>query len=316
MSEPRDQIREHARRLLDEGKVEVIIGYEKGSVPLQSTPCFVRDADNVERLIWDSTCGPNLAKYLFDREGKTGIVAKACDARSIVVGIVENQIEREDVVVIGVPCEGVIDLKKIDAVLDGKEILEASMDNDKVSVKGDGFEQILSKKEFLCDSCISCRHRNPPVYDILAGDELEETKESDEFEEISKLEAKSPEERWNHFSKELGKCIRCYACRNVCPLCYCKECFVDETMPSWCGKTTDLSDTMTYHIIRALHIAGRCVDCGACSRACPEDIDLRALTKKVEKIVRELYDYEPGLSLEELPVLGIFEQDDPQEFIK
>ena len=316
MSEPQDQIREHARKLLDEGKVEVIIGYEKGSIPLQSTPCFVRDSDNVERLVWDSTCGPNLAKYLFDREGKTGIVAKACDVRSIVVGIVEHQIEREDVVVIGVPCEGVIDLKKIDAALDGKEILEASIDNDKVSVKGDGFEQVLSKKEILCDSCISCRHRNPPVYDILAGDELKETKESDEFEDISKLEAKSPEERWNHFSKELGKCIRCYACRNVCPLCYCKECFVDETMPSWCGKTTDLSDTMTYHIIRALHIAGRCVDCGACSRACPEDIDLRALTKKVEKIVRELYDYEPGLSLEELPVLGIFKQDDPQEFIK
>lgn len=316
MTGTQDKIREHARKLLDEGKVEVIIGYEKGSLPLRSTPCFIRDPVDVERLIWDSTCGPNLAKYLLDREGKIGIVAKACDARSIVVGVVENQIEKEDITVIGVSCEGILDLKKIDAFLEGKEILGASINNDDLSIKGDGFEKILSKKEFLCDSCVGCKHRNPPLYDILVGDELEEKTEIDEFEDISKLEAKSTEERWDHFSKELSKCIRCYACRNVCPLCYCKECFVDETMPSWCGKTTDLSDTMTYHIIRAFHIAGRCVDCGACSRACPEDIDLRALTKKVGKIVKELYDYEPGLSLEELPVLGVFKQDDPQEFIK
>jgi ferredoxin len=316
MGGPQDQIREHARRLLDEGKAEVVIGYEKGSVPLQSTPCFARAVDDVERLIWDSTCSTNLAKYLFDREGKIGIVAKACDARSIVVGIVEKQIERADVIVIGVPCEGVIDLKKIDTAIDGREVLEAQINNDEVSVKGEGFEKVFSKRELLCDSCLSCRHRNPPVYDILVGDTLTEMAETDEFEEVSKLEAKSPEERWNHFNKEFSKCIRCYACRNVCPLCYCKECFVDEAMPSWCGKTTDLSDTMTYHVVRALHVAGRCVDCGACSRACPEDIDLRALTKKMEKIVRELYDYEPGLSLEELPVLGTFKEDDPQEFIK
>ncbi len=316
MSDLEDQIREHAKRLLDEEKVDLIIGYEKGSLPLRSTPCFINNADDVERLIWNPTCDVNLASYLFDREDRIGVVAKGCDARSIVVGIVEKQIPREKLTIIGVPCQGIIDLKKIDSLLAGREILEASIEEDRIAVKGDGFEQVLPKREILHDSCLSCRHRNPPVYDVLVGGKLPETADVDEFADVSTLEAMSPEERWEYFSKELGKCIKCYACRNVCPLCYCKECFVDETMPSWCGKTTGLSDTIVYHVIRAFHVAGRCVDCGACSRACPMNIDLRTLTKKTEKIVEELYDYEPGLSLEERPALGTFEQDDAEDFIK
>ena len=316
MTNLEDQIKEHARRLLDEKKADLIIGYEKGSLPLRSTPCFVSNADDVERLVWDPTCGINLAKYLFEREEKIGIVAKGCDARSIVVGIVENQIPRGNLTIIGIPCQGVLDLKKIDTALSGREILEASIKDDKILVKGNGFEQTLPVGEFLHDSCLSCKHRNPPVYDILVGEKLPETADTDEFTDVSTLEAISSEERWEYFSEELGKCIKCYACRNVCPLCYCKECFADETMPSWCGKTTDLSDTIVYHVVRAFHVAGRCVDCGACSRACPMNIDLRLLTKKTEKIVKELYNYEPGLSLEEQPVLGTFEENDPEEFIK
>jgi len=311
-----DEIREHARRLLDEKKVEMIIGYEKGSLPLRSTPCFVKDVKDVERLIWDATCGINLAKYLFDRKEKTGIVAKGCDARSVIVGVVEKQLPRENVSIIGVPCQGVVDPKKVDVVLAGREVLEASIKDDMVIVRGDRFAESLPLKAVLSDSCLGCRHRNPPVYDILAGDKLPETMEGDEFSEVSRLEEMSPRERWEYFSKELGKCIRCYACRNVCPLCYCKECFVDETMPSWCGKTIDLSDTIVYHLVRAFHVTGRCVDCGACSRACPMKIDLRVLTKKTEKIVREQYNYEPGLDLEERPVLGTFKQDDPEEFME
>ena len=93
-------------------------------------------------------------------------------------------------------------------------------------------------------------------------------------------------------------------------------CFVDQTMPAWFGKTNDLSDTMIYHIVRAFHMVGRCVDCGACSRACPMDINLRELMKKIEKIMKERYGYEAGVSLEEVPPLGEFKMEDPQEFIK
>jgi ferredoxin len=308
-------IREVARKLLNEKKVELVIGYEKGTLPLRTTPCFIDNPDNVGRLVWNASCDANISKYLIGRDKKIGIITKGCDARSIVVCSIEKQIDRKKVVIIGVPCQGVIDRKKIEAELDGKEVLEAKVMDEKIMVKGRDFEQVLPKKNFLCDSCLTCRHRNPPIFDVMVGNKVPEAILAEEFAEVSNLEAKSAGDRWVYFTKEFSNCIRCYACRNACPLCYCKECFVDQTLPLWFGKTNDLSDTMIYHIVRILHVAGRCVDCGACSRVCPMEIDLRALTKKAEKIVKERFNYEAGVSLEEIPPLGTFKLEDTQEFI-
>ena len=311
-----NSIREVAKKLLSEKKVDLVIGYEQGTLPLHTAPCFVDKVEGVQKLVWNASCDANLAKYLVGRKEKVGVVAKGCDARSITVCTVEKQIPRENIVIIGVPCLGVIDRKKVEAKLDGREVLESTVEDEQIRVRGEGFELVLPKKDFICDSCLTCRYRNPPIYDIFVGEKMPEAPEVDEFAEVSDLESKSTEERWAHFKEELSKCIRCYACRNVCPLCYCKTCFVDQTMPAWFGKTNDLSDTMIYHIIRALHVAGRCVDCGACSRACPVNINLRELVKKTEKIMKERYNYEAGLSLQEIPPLGEFKMDDSQEFIK
>jgi len=316
MENVEESIREIARKLLSEKKVDLIIGYEQGSLPLRTTPCFIDKIEDVQRLVWNACCDANLSKYVIGRKEKVGIIAKGCDARSMVVCIVEKQVPRENVVIIGVPCLGVIDRKKVESKLEGKEILEAMVEDEEIRVKGEDFEVVLPKKDFLCDSCVTCKYRNPPIYDVFAGEKVPEISDVDEFAEISKIESMSAEERWEHFKEELSKCIRCYACRNVCPLCYCNVCFVDQTMPAWFGKTTDLSDTIIYHIVRTFHVAGRCVDCGACSRACPMDINLRELVKKTEKIVKERYGYEAGLSLEEVPPLGEFKMEDAQEFIQ
>ncbi len=311
-----NSIREVAKKLLSENKVDLIIGYERGTLPLRTTPCFVDKVEDVKKLVWDASCDANLSKYVIGRKEKVGVVAKGCDSRLIAVCAIEKQFPRENVVIIGVPCLGVIDRKKIEAKLEDKEIVEATVEDGQIKVKGEGFELVLPKKDFLCDSCLTCRHRNPPIHDMLVGEKVPEITEANEFAEISSHEAKSTEERWEHFREELSKCIRCYACRNVCPLCYCKMCFVDQTMPAWFGKTNELSDTMIYHIVRAFHMAGRCVDCGACSRVCPMDINLRKLLKKIEKVMKERYGHEAGVSLEEFPPLGEFKMEDPQEFIK
>jgi ferredoxin len=123
-------------------------------------------------------------------------------------------------------------------------------------------------------------------------------------------------ERWQHFQQLLAPCIRCYACRNACPMCYCPTCFVDESTPQWLGKSIDPTDTQNFHFLRAYHLAGRCTDCGNCERACPVGIKMRLLTKKLEKDVAELYDYEAGLNLDDPPPLDTYRPDDPQEFIK
>jgi len=309
-------IRDAAKKLLDQKRVDLIIGFETGTLPLRSTPCFVRTSEEAEKLIWNASCENNLARYLRGREEKVGIVAKGCDTRSIISLIKEKQVAREQVFIIGVPCHGMIDRRKIEAKLDGKEILEADEATERVILKGRDFTETINKAEFLHNSCNTCSYRNPVIYDVLIGDKVEEKRGIDEYGEVKEFEAQPADRRWQSFTNEVSKCIRCYACRNACPLCYCQECFVDSSQPQWIGKTTNLSDASIFHIVCAFHTAGRCVDCGACDRACPMGIDIRKLTRKIEKDVKELFHYQAGVNLEDVPPLAAFSLDDPQQFIR
>ncbi len=311
-----EKIREIAQRLLKEGKVEMVIGFRAGSMPMMNEPCMIRNAADAEHLVWDSHCGINLANYLTHRkEAKIGIVAKGCDSRNIVTHIVENKIERDQVVVIGVPCTGMIDKRRITMETEG-EILSVDEANDKITVKTADAEKTFVKAEMLQSNCRVCRHRNPVIHDEMVADPVPEQTDVDPFADVKTIEAMSTQEKWVFFEDLLSPCIRCYACRNACPLCYCPTCFVDESKPQWVGKSQDPTDVRTFHFLRAYHCAGRCTDCGACERACPVGINMRMLTKKLNKDCQELYDWEAGLSLDRRPTLDIYNPNDPDEFIK
>lgn len=310
------ELKETVQKLFEEEKVDLVIGFENGTLPLRATPCFVKNSNDAEKLVWHSACENNLAAYIPGMKGKIGIIAKGCDSRSLVGHLKEKQIERENLVIIGIPCHGMFDRKLVDKIIAGREITDIEEKSGEIFFKGINFEETVIRDNLLPDNCKTCSHRNPVLYDILIGDTVEENKDSDEFGKIKEYEAKTSDERWDYFSKQIGKCIRCYACRNACPLCYCKECCVDSSQPQWFGKSIALSDTQIFHIMRAFHVAGRCVDCGACVRACPMEVDLRFLNKKIEKDVRELFSFEAGINLDEPPPLSVFRPDDPEDFIK
>lgn len=276
------KIKEISERLLKDGTVEAVVGFRKGTLPTMNEPCIIKSSDDVNELVWDNNCRNNLAMYLTDRKDKVAVIAKGCDSRNIITHIIENKIKREQLFIIGVPCKGM---------------------NDKNTGE-------------LQDNCSTCTHRNPVIYDELAGDLVEEQKDVDRFEDVRKIEAMSSEEKWAHFEEVYSTCTRCYACRNACPLCYCNTCFVDESRPQWVGKADDPIDIRTYHLLRAYHCAGRCTDCGSCESACPQNIKVRQLTKKLDKDCYELYGWEAGLTLDERPPLDTFKLDDPEEFIK
>ncbi len=182
-------------------------------------------------------------------------------------------------------------------------------------MKGAGFEKNLKREDALQGNCATCTHRNPVIHDELAAELVEEQK-TDPYADVKQIEAMTPEEKWNHFNESISTCIRCYACRNACPLCYCPTCFVDESKPQWVGKGEDMTDIMTFHFLRAYHCAGRCTDCGACERACPMGINVREFTKKLNKDCDELYGWEAGIAPDKRPALDAFKLDDPQDFIK
>ncbi|MCF8051081.1 MAG: 4Fe-4S ferredoxin [Desulfobacterales bacterium] len=310
-----DKIREISKRLLKDCKVDMIIGFRKGSVPMMNEPHFARTAEDVDELVWDSNCGINLANYLTDRKEKIGVAAKGCDSRNIVTHILENKIKREQLTIIGVPCKGMIDKRKIAGLVEG-EVLEVTEDEEQINVKSSGGKKSFKKTEVLQENCAVCIHRNPVVYDEMVAEPVPEQTDVDRYEDVRKIEEMDPEQRWAYFDDLFKECIRCYACRNACPLCYCPTCFVDEAKPQWVGKSQDPIDIRTFHFLRAYHCAGRCTDCGACQRACPVGINMRMLTKKLEKDCKDLYNWEAGLTLDSRPPLDFYRPDDPEDFIK
>ena len=310
------RIRETARRLLTEQQVAAVIGFTTGTVPMMCRPVLITSPQDVDTLFWDSFCGVNLANYLPKRRGRIAIVAKGCDTRNIVVHILENQIKRDQVFIMGVPCKGMVDRRKILTVLKGQEPLEVIENGESFVAKGEGCEESFIKADVLQDNCSICVHRNPVIYDELMAEPVVEQEGIERYEDVQKLEAVGADERWKHFQDLVAPCIRCYACRDACPLCYCPTCFVDESRPQWLGKSIDPTDTLTFHLLRAFHCAGRCTDCGACERACPMEIKVRQFTKKLEKDVVELYGHEAGMNLEARPPLDVYQPDDPEDFIE
>jgi len=309
-----DNIRTMAKELLEKGEVEAVIGFRQGSLPLSTEPTMATTPEEANSLTWDANCRLNLAAYLTKERGKVAVVAKGCDSRNIVGHIVENRIKREDVVIIGVPCTGMIDAGKAATVAQA-EILGAVENDETIILTTAAGETRAAKTDLLRQNCSLCTHRNPVISDMMAGEPVPEQADIDRYADIREIESKPSDEKWAFFDEAFSACTRCYACKNACPLCYCPTCFVDESRPQWVGKGTDPVDVRTYHMLRAVHCAGRCTECGACESACPMGIPVRLLTRKMEKTVGERWGLEAGLSTETRPAQDTFRLDDPEEFI-
>ena len=288
------ELQDLSRKLLEDDDAGVVIGWEEG--PRGLRPAFVTDPEDTKRLIFDPRAVHNLAAYLSPRrahlreKGKAAVVVKGCDARAVAALIREKQISREEVILIGIRCAGVFRDSSCTGSLSAENI---------------------------ADRCSGCDQREPSLVDHLIGEPAPEPPgTSRRSERIDELDSMTHEERFAFWRAELARCVRCHACREVCPLCVCERCVADKTDPVWIESSSHLRGCFSWHMTHAMHLAGRCSDCGECERACPAGIPISLINRKVAQVVRDRFGYQAADDPEADAPIGTFRLDDEEEFIK
>lgn len=276
-------LKEESKKLLESGAVSVVLGYGRGYDEKHPIPFAASSPEDADLLIFNEYCTANMARYIvrYPAGTKLGVAVKGADSRAVVVLIQEGKINRADLVLLGIPFKG---------------------------LKDQNTGNIIDEKT-------TGGTVNPVIYDILLGEEVKEQSGSP-YAVLDQLEGMGRDERWTFWTREFEKCIRCYACRKACPMCYCDPCFVDQTRPQWADKAPNSSGNLMYHLTRFYHLAGRCVDCGECSRACPVNIPLYLFHKEVAKECEEMFKQKSGMSVNDKPVMVDFKVEDSNDILE
>ncbi len=299
----RQQLFEKAATLLDNGTVSSVLGWKRGEFDYDITPFLFTDAESLKNeFVWNDFCGANFSKYLVAKtkktEGKILVFLKPCDTYSFNQLLTEHRFDREKVYAVGIPCEGMADIEKIKAVTgEGISKIECG---EKIAVTTlyEDAPVLFDPDSVLAERCANCKSKKHVAYDELLGNEGEVIS-SARFDKVEKIEAMTPDERFAFWQGELSRCIRCNACRDVCPACTCEVCVFNNAKSGVESKApvNEFEEKM-FHIIRAFHVAGRCTDCGECSRVCPQNIPLHLLNRKFIKDMNECYgEYQAGAEI-------------------
>ena len=191
----------------------------KSSAMNTSTPVFIEKPEDTEKLVWNPACVNNLAVYLpkMAKDKKVGIIAKPCDIRSIITLIQERQVKRENLFIIGLGCGGVVDAFNLDNQdFHLQEVTAVEWEDASLKVTTTTGIHTLPKSDCQREMCGVCTKQTPAIFDVELGEPIQ----PEECGVCALPEL--PEQRRKYWSEEFAKCIRCYACRQVCPACYCE----------------------------------------------------------------------------------------------
>lgn len=290
--------------------LDCVIGWEQGYDPLHATPLFIRTEADLERLSISPLAVHNPATYVTGFSGKKiGVVVRGCHSRSIIELLNEKLIEREDIVLFGLCCDGVVSLRKLRAALPADPGFVEAVDigEDALHITVAGEKTTLKRQDVLADKCRICVYPDPLLADVLIGDK-HEARPDENLACQQAFEARPDAEKFAFWQENMSRCIRCYACRNVCPMCVCQDyCIAGSRDPLWMSQENNPAENFMFQMIHVTHLTGRCTECGECERACPVDIPLMLLRRYMNRQVREVFGHQAGTSLDKTPPLLTFQ---------
>lgn len=306
-----DSLKDAIREALP--NLDVVLAWGKGIDALSSAPLFIKTEDDLDRMVLDATCVHNLARYLTELKGKkVGIVVKGCDSRSVIELLQENLINRDDVTIFGFHCTGVVQPSAVKRLIGHRTIQSLEMGKDETIVKTGGDTHVLRTEQVKAEKCNTCAYPDALIADTFIGEKVQpaETAKTP-GKTLAMLEDMDYEARFKFWEDQMSRCIRCYACRNACPLCVCRDqCAAQSRDPHWLSSDNTPREKLMFQVMHAFHTAGRCTECGECERACPMDIPILTLRQKMNIEINRIFDYEAGTDPEATPPLLAFKEEE------
>jgi formate dehydrogenase subunit beta len=326
-----DTVRKTVQAMLEKGMVDEVLAFVRGVDERDVVPAFITDAAEAEKITVASYQPYSLASILADygdKGKKIGLVVRSCDARGVIELAKRNQVNRDDIYLIGIECYGTVN--------------PANAKEGEIYIFHDAME-VGGKKEALDESLLSancrrCEYPVPGMADIscaIDGDgAIANTPKGEEMLAAANLKSQGStvdasamkeraarwqdkdfpnlgtdrQERLDYWLRQFDKCIKCYGCRNVCPLCYCKDCALDADRV-WVERGR-MPPPRLFHLTRLMHIADSCLNCGQCEAVCPMEIPLTRLYHQLHNELRSIFDYESGINIDDALPLGTFTEDE------
>jgi len=329
-------------------------------------PSLVTDPERIEDAVPFSPAFPINSARMVSRlsykasKRKTAVVLRPCEMRAFIELVKLKQGSRQELILIGIDCPKALTSSDYAAYtkkdpLDDDAYIEAIFSQKIETLNGFQFST-------ACDTCENPFPVNTDISILLHGVDLSdgmiaESKSDDGrllLESLKMPEAESPENRDETMMQikeanskankimmeDIGartdsivklntffdQCINCYNCRNMCPVCYCKECVFNTDVFNhqpvqylqWAEKKGSIklpTDTVFYHLTRMAHMSHACVGCGQCSNACPSDINVFELFKSVAHDTQAAFEYSPGTDENEPPPLSVFYEKEFEDIV-
>ena len=119
--------------------------------------------------------------------------------------------------------------------------------------------------------------------------------------DFATLEEMDNDERFSYWSGQFSHCVKCYGCRDACPICYCQDCILEADRGLI--PPGEVPPHMMFPMVRITHVMDSCVNCGQCQDACTMDIPISRLIFLLSKKIGDIFNYEPGTDVTKMPPL-------------